>query len=129
MRSLRGNAAARRLLGLVVVGHIASGAFSAEDACVKVLHALCGNETTSVDLCLGCTTQHQPVFRAADCANAEMTQFCNQAAGSPVQPTVVDGDSTGIYQLMRLRIPSPLAVFDIQRHLEVHRPAREPCKQ
>ena len=30
-----------------------------------------------------------------------------------VQPTVVHGDSTGIYQLMRLRIPSPLAVFDI----------------
>ena len=30
-----------------------------------------------------------------------------------VQPTMVHGDSHGIYQLMRLRIPSPLAVFDI----------------
>eukprot|EP01043_Picozoa_sp_COSAG02_P057606 COSAG02_NODE_7022_length_3223_cov_2.989437_1_plen_724_part_00 len=79
----------RSLLGLAVVGCVASGAFSAEDACVKVLHALCGNETASADLCLGCTTQHHAVFQAAGCASTEMTQFCNQAAGSPVQPTVV----------------------------------------
>ena len=30
-----------------------------------------------------------------------------------IQPTVVHGDSHGIYQLMRLRIPSPLAIFDV----------------
>jgi hypothetical protein len=32
------------------------------------------------------------------------------------QPTRVQGDSHGIYQLMRLRVPAPLAVFDVLIH-------------
>eukprot|EP01043_Picozoa_sp_COSAG02_P101710 COSAG02_NODE_37750_length_438_cov_0.610619_1_plen_121_part_10 len=91
MRQLRGGSGAPRRLScwLAALGCIANGALSAEDACVKVLHALCGNATASADECLACTAHNQPVFRAADCASAETTQFCNQAAGSPVQPTIV----------------------------------------
>ena len=43
-----------------------------------------------------------------------------------VQPTVAHGESHGICQLMRLRIPSPLAVFDILVEEELLDPGVKP---
>ncbi|MCP4835943.1 MAG: hypothetical protein GY895_14405 [Phycisphaera sp.] len=43
-----------------------------------------------------------------------------------VQPMKAQGDSHGIYQLMRLRIPSPLAVFDVLVHHDLLEPDVQP---
>lgn len=42
------------------------------------------------------------------------------------QPTRVQGDSHGIYQLMRLRVPSPIAIFDVLIHDSLVDPDMQP---
>jgi hypothetical protein len=42
------------------------------------------------------------------------------------QPTRVQGDSHGIYQLMRLRVPAPLAIFDVLIHDSLVDPGVQP---
>ena len=42
------------------------------------------------------------------------------------QPTRVQGDSHGIYQLMRLRVPAPLAIFDVLIHDSLVDPGMQP---
>ena len=59
------------------------------DECQTVLQAVCGNMTTSVETCLNCDTKHQSLLRAALCTNTELTLYCNKAAGSAVQPSIV----------------------------------------
>jgi hypothetical protein len=73
-------------LGLTILAGSSAGT---ADECLAVLHAVCGNMTKSVASCLACDGHHQEVLRAALCTNTELTQYCNKAAGSPVQPEVV----------------------------------------
>ena len=58
------------------------------------------------------------IFEAAPLDGADPSSF-TVVTGEilrAAQPTRVRGDSHGIYQLMRLRVPSPLAIFDVLVH-------------
>ncbi len=58
------------------------------------------------------------IFEAPPLENADASSF-TVVTGEVLraaQPTRVRGDSHGIYQLMRLRVPSPLAIFDVLVH-------------
>ncbi|MBC03155.1 MAG: hypothetical protein CMJ34_07610 [Phycisphaerae bacterium] len=79
---------------------------------LPIVHRLCSGEVPEIKV----REREEGIIYEApplEVADAMPYTFSTGELLRAVQPTVVHGDSHGIYQLMRLRIPSPLAVFDV----------------